>query len=72
MNKRPEVGAALSLREEQLLLHLSKGCTITKASREMFVSLTTAKTAASHLYIKLNARTAAEAVSVGFRLGYLD
>ena len=64
--------AALSTRERQILLLLHDGMSVPAIAKELFVSLSTAKTYVARLYDKLGARNRAQALMSAVRLGLFD
>jgi DNA-binding NarL/FixJ family response regulator len=64
--------AALSARERQILLLLHDGMSVPAIAKELFVSLSTAKTYVARLYDKLEARNRAQALMSAVRLGLFE
>jgi len=62
----------LSAREHQILLLLHDGLSVPMIAKELFVSLSTAKTYVARLYEKLSARNRAQALMAAVRLGLFD
>lgn len=63
---------ALSAREHQILLLLHDGLSVPMIAKELYVSLSTAKTYVARLYEKLSARNRAQALMAAVRLGLFD
>ena len=63
----PEVGSTLTAREVEVLQLLADGWSNLEIARRLFVTQETAKTHVRHLLGKLEARSRAHAVAVGFR-----
>jgi DNA-binding NarL/FixJ family response regulator len=59
----------LSAREQQILLLLHDGMSVPAIAKELYVSLSTAKTYVARLYDKLSARNRAQALMTAVRLG---
>jgi len=74
LRRRRESGqrTALSAREHQILLLLHDGLSVPMIAKELYVSLSTAKTYVARLYEKLNARNRAQALMAAVRLGLFD
>lgn len=64
-------GRPLGRRETQVLQLLADGHSLQSIASQLYVSLTTAKHFRTVLYAKLSARTAAQAVAIGYQRGYL-
>ena len=62
----------LSARERQILLLLHDGMSVPAIAKELFVSLSTAKTYVARLYEKLSARNRAQALMSAVRLGMFE
>ncbi len=62
----------LSPRERQVLALLRDGRSVPQVARELYVSLSTAKTYVARLYEKLGATNRAQALMTAVRLGLLD
>ena len=63
---------ALSPRERQILFLLHDGLSVPEIARQLFVSLSTAKTYVARLYEKLGARNRAQALMTAVRQGMFD
>jgi DNA-binding NarL/FixJ family response regulator len=63
---------ALSAREAQILLLLHDGMSVPAIAKELYVSLSTAKTYVARLYDKLGARNRAQALMSAVRLGLFE
>lgn len=61
----------LTVREFQVLLGMSQGCSNQEISNIMYVDLSTVKTHARRLFTKLGVSDRAHAVATGFRAGVL-
>jgi DNA-binding NarL/FixJ family response regulator len=62
----------LSARERQILFLLHDGMSVPAIAKELFVSLSTAKTYVARLYEKLGARNRAQALMSAVRLGLFE
>lgn len=67
----PVLGAALSPREQQMLVRIADGKTNQKIADDLGVSVDTVKTTLLRMRKKLGAADRAHAVAVGFRRGLL-
>lgn len=65
-------GGSLSAREYQVLQLLAGGLIVAAIARHLGVTPRTVGRVVNSLYAKLGARTAAEAVSLGYRRGLLS
>jgi two-component system, NarL family, response regulator LiaR len=61
----------LSPRELAILQHLGAGLTFTEAAHELSITLETVKTMVKRIRTKLHANSVAQAISIGFRMGFL-
>lgn len=66
-----EPPAALSVREQEVLRHVSKGFTTEETARAMGVSRTTVLTFVRRIYAKLQVNTRAEAIHAAYKQGLL-
>ncbi len=64
--------ASLSVREQEVLRHVSKGFTTEETARAMGVSRTTVLTFVRRIYAKLQVNTRAEAIHAAHKQGLLD
>jgi DNA-binding NarL/FixJ family response regulator len=69
---RPGSQPCLSGRETDVLSRISEGDSNAQIGAHLFVSIDTVKTHIRNLLVKLQARSRAHAVAIGFRLGLLD
>lgn len=65
------MNAELNPRELLMLRMLADGLTYRQIARRLFISETSAGTAAGRIYAKLGARTAAHAVNLAWQRGLL-
>lgn len=64
-------GRQLGRRETQVLQLLAEGHSMAAIAGQLYISLASVKTFSGMLYAKLGARTAAQAVAIGYQRGYL-
>ncbi len=67
-----EVQAALTAREQEILLMVSQGLTMQQAARRLGISPRTVETHVAKLYRKLGVRTRVQAVSRAVQLGLIE